>query len=395
MSGTGDLPIDIVHPNIDLSFAKTELPLQITPSSAPRIRSIDVGFPGYGAPAVLANVVVKSFPALETLCARLREPQYYEKDYSDPEEEAQEPIVTVKTLEIQHAPLLARVVLENCLLPWNANVYSHLTHLDIRVSGQSVNLESELVQRPTHGQLLSIVTSMTAIEELYSDIFPSYTNAAVQPIHFPPTLRQVTLDSTELGQHGNCCQLAASFVLPPQATFVIRQISSENIGSILNHFAGPDRPPLALSLSTDIDLDDESIMGTVIIPFNSNTWLDAPADLLTTTPAGHMTFHFIWSFSASDEGEDEVLDRDNMFRAMSQMDFSELRVLRISGFKEPEEDLERLVNGYEDDGPVLAEANNVQVLIDDNHLLDGLAGAVGTGGPPFPLLHTILQPHGL
>jgi hypothetical protein len=126
MSGTGDLPIDIVHPNIDLSFAKTELPLQITPSSAPRIRSIDVGFPGYGAPAVLANVVVKSFPALETLCARLREPQYYEKDYSDPEEEAQEPIVTVKTLEIQHAPLLARVVLENCLLPWNANVYSHL-----------------------------------------------------------------------------------------------------------------------------------------------------------------------------------------------------------------------------------------------------------------------------
>ncbi|KZV63039.1 hypothetical protein PENSPDRAFT_669949 [Peniophora sp. CONT] len=392
MSGTGDSPIDILLPNIYLSAAKTELSLQITPSSAPRIRSIDVGFPGYGA--VLANVVVESFPALETLCACLREPQYYEKDYSDPEEEAQNQIVTVKTLEIQHAPLLTRVELESCLLPWNANVYSHLTHLDIRVTGYNVWLESEQ-QRPTHGQLLSIVTSMTAIEELYLDIFPHYSGAAVvQPIHFPPTLRQVTLDSTELGQHNDCCHLAASFVLPPPAMFVIRQISEEYMGSILNHFAGPDRPPLALSLSTNIDLDDGSIIGTVIIPFNPNPWLDAPADLLTTTPAGHITFHFVWSFYTSDEGEDEVNDRDNMFQAMSKMDFSELRVLRISGFKE-EEDFQRLMNGYEDEQPILAEANNVEVLVatrDVKSFFEEMAELVDTEEPPFPLLNTFLRP---
>ncbi|VDC00436.1 unnamed protein product [Peniophora sp. CBMAI 1063] len=394
--GDTEGPVDINLPNLQLGDAKEQLALLFTPANRPRIRSINVGLAAYGAPTLLAPFLTGDFPRLQTLTVDCREPQWYEVDQEDADLHSS--TVTVRRLEIQHAPELTRAVLNNCLLPWTANVFSQLTHLEIRVNGGDNFIADDLL--PTHQQLQTVITSMVALEELYLDIFPEYddVNQEQPPIALSPSCQQITLRGRDAFLNRHCYRLAASLVVPPHAKLIVKQASTDDADLIVNHFAGPQHPPQALSLRTGLDLEHTS-MGEVIIPFDPALWLATPANLLTATPGGHISLQFLFDFGEDGEGEDEENCYNSLFRALSRIDYGQLRVVRIAGLRE-EQDIERLLFGGENDGDleevnVLSGAANLDVLVatfDDDDLGQQFLDVVAAPGQPmFPLLQTVHQ----
>ncbi|KZV63035.1 hypothetical protein PENSPDRAFT_739020 [Peniophora sp. CONT] len=337
------------------------------------------------------------FSLLQTLVLRCRNPTSSELQDAPPDEVALYPMVRVKTLRIRHAPALTKVILRNCLLPWDADIYSRLKHLELQVGGPCAKLESE--QLPTHNQLHRLISSLVKIEELALGVFPDYDGVVdAEPITLPPSCRRVTLRMTARSQVVYCRQLAASLVLPPDATFILSQVCRGDTGQIVERFAGASHPPQALSICTAADHKNKNIVDMITMPFRSGAWLESPAALLTSTPTGHIIFRM------------EGAARQNMIAALSRIDYSELKILRIPGLRDAH-DAKRLLSGDEeyfdgmisfsgiagDAGPVLGRASKLEVLVaplTDREVLSELESIVETDGhrSPYPLLRTMIQP---
>ncbi|VDC00435.1 unnamed protein product [Peniophora sp. CBMAI 1063] len=386
-------------PNLQLTDARSFLLPYFTPANNRRVRSINIGLAANGAPDELEGLLAGNFPKLHTLSLLCWEPEHYGLALSNPKD-----IIWVEALEISRAPALTRVDLRNCLPPWNANIYSQLTHLEIRIRGRNVLVSEQ--QRPTHEALLSVITSMDAIEEIYLDVFPNYPNAGAEPepVHVPSRCKLITLHTSDPNLNRHCCRLGASFVLPPKVVFIIRQASGKDAELAVRHFAGPSRPPSALSFNSGGDYRvDGTLCGQVTIPLNPARWLKKPEALAERTPRGFVSIQFEL-YDVPDDIKEEYDDycRYTMLESLCQVDFSEVKVLRIENIWE-DRDILRLFGVDESEGdvfdekllepPILADATEVEVVVlTMEGYLPILADLLHAGRHPFPKFHTIHAP---
>ncbi|KZV62733.1 hypothetical protein PENSPDRAFT_739192 [Peniophora sp. CONT] len=394
----GSRTLDIRLMEITPRFAKNCLPEWLDTSRQARTRSINLQCFGNRASDTMVKLIGSNLPLLRSLEIHCYTADDELEAPSHPDDEPEDEVI-IETLSIEHAPALTRVVLENCLLRWDADIYSHLTHLEISVNRKALRkFHNPAAQYPTHARMSSIISSLHHIVDLKLDIFPRYVERAErpQPIPVSPSCQRVELRS--LNGHNHCCWFASSLVVPPSTALTIVQVSEGNTARILSEFS---RAAQAMSIST-IGSVGNDYLGTVVVDAGDvSPWTQpvVPTDLLHSIPGGHVTLHFeylnINDVVAEEEEEENIVPScKNMFRAISQLDFNQLKALQIPGLRYSDENERRFVRNHAAFLRALADAEKVEVFIlpkANASLLRALAKpSTVTGGPQFPLLSSVI-----
>ncbi|VDB90993.1 unnamed protein product [Peniophora sp. CBMAI 1063] len=354
--------LDIELRDISPHFARECLGEWFDPLRRLRTRSIDLESFGNSTSPMVAQLIGPSLPMLRSLSVSFETVGDY-GSFGDEEEDE----VDIHTLSIQHAPALTRVALRNCLMRWDADVYSQLTHLDIGVNIKGLRqFVDPISQCPTHAQMRSLISSLRHIVELKLDIFPLYTAPVedAEKISVPLSCRRITLRS--LPAHTSCCWFAKSLVVPPGAALTIIQVSEGDTARMVREFS---RSSQALSVSTTELVGSESL-GTVVIGVGEAlplwTQFEPLMDVMEATPGNHITLEFEFLVLNDDqelEEEDITPSCNNMISAISRLDVTELELLRIPGLRYADENESRFRRKHAAFFRVLADAEKVKVLI--------------------------------
>ncbi|KZV62731.1 hypothetical protein PENSPDRAFT_758489 [Peniophora sp. CONT] len=393
------LPLDIKLHYVTWEYKTTVLAQWFQDPHRSRIRSIDIETTGDTATRRLIKVIGSDFPTLRTL-KLLNEPEGDPMRHSY-EEPPPPDLPTVRALPIRNAPVLERIELRDYVLSWEATqLYAQVTHFEVHMNG-----ERKRMFLPTHAQLHAVVTSMRGLDTLILDnAFPLYAEGAPDwTIPVPATCRSVTLRASD--NYEKCRFLASSLALPPGCGLTLAQVCRDiaDPSDIVTDFAGPARRPQVANIRTEID---DTVCGEFSVGFDATPYLDSPEKLFPSSivPAQHVTFLFEATTHALEQDEwdeDESVEAsyDRMQAAMTHVDLSDLRVLRIDEMREADEF--HLCNGMdayhgERTTPVLAAAENLETLViadSSLHILMFLENPNDmTGKLLFPRLATVVIP---
>ncbi|KZV61843.1 hypothetical protein PENSPDRAFT_670755 [Peniophora sp. CONT] len=415
-AGSPALFVDLHDVNMD--YAMISLSDWFATSRRSRIRSIQIHSFGQIANSALASHLNNNLPTLQALSISFHEHVWYDGCSIEELAEYYEPVI-VETLAVHRAPALTEVMLHNCLLPWDADIFSNLTHLTLQVNtGEPRRFRDSNLQIPTSSEMRSLFISLRNIVDIFLDIFPNHPHP-LNPderelILVSLSCKRITLHSR--GGYYDCCELACSLVMPPGASMTVF-IAGNDYGRLLQMLSRPSQTTSVGTLGEkpwdwlfppnyEEHLASDMYAGTVAIGAGDedpSLLLQSPLEFLQFIPGSHYFFLYERaglegddSESASEETFDPREDRhqddvaEYMLSNLIQLDYSHVQVLRLSGLRYSD-DVDRFYSIYDTFIGALRTARSVEVLVlHEMHSIE-LATLVQvlTDNPEYPVLPSL------